>query len=700
MKNLNKNTFFSGNFDSSKFYKLILAYVIIAVSWVVFFDTLLPFILKDDVALIRRINILDDWAFVAITGLCFYYFVRALKDSNKEMQKDFQLEKEKLSLLFEQMPVGFSLTIYDSGTYLLVNKHFLAIAGFSKEEVIGKTSTELKLWSGTDRKRLIDNLSKGNKVTDYEGFFRIKNGNNINVLMSSEIIDYDGKKCILSLMSDITERRITELRINESEEQYRTLVESMQDGLFLIMDYKFIFVNGSFAKYLGYAVEEIIGTEFHRYVYQGDLNFVQEIYRERISSEKPEATYELRIVDKNKNSLICEIKIGTIKYKDGFAILGSAKDITEKRKTQEALIESEARYKELMDFLPHTIFDVELDGTFIFANKFGINLFGFEEEEFYSRKRKIFEYIIKEDVERAKIGLKKMLAEGTGKAVEYTAQSKSGQTFPILISAVPIFKDKVIKGIRGYLIDITEKKKEEEKLIRAKEKAEESDRLKSNFLAQISHEIRTPLNIILGYNSYLKNELKDEVSGDIIPIFDSIYNAGRRLFRTIDAILNMSMLRAGKVEAKLKDVDIAKLVTSILKEMQHFAGSKNINLTFHNECGNCKVKSDDYILNQILLNLIDNAIKYTSKGYVEVSISFVDERKCIKIKDTGIGISDTFKNELFKPFTQAEMGYGRNFEGNGLGLALVKNYSDILNAELSVESELGFGSVFSIILPN
>jgi PAS domain S-box-containing protein len=699
MNNQNKKVFQVEKFNSAKFYGSIITYIIIAVTWVIFFDSLLPLIWTNDSLWVSRVNILNDWVFIVFTGLYFYYLVKNVQISSSQISKNSSSEREKILQLFERLPIGLSITELDTGIYLLVNKYFLDVSGYYKDEVIGKSSTELKLWSTEERAQIAGKLDGSNRVVNYEGFFKLKNGNNIKVLMSSEIINYEGKKCILSIMSDITERSLSEVRINESEEKYRTLIESMQDGLFLIVDYRLVFVNSKFAKSLGYEVEEMIGTEFHRYVYNEDLSFVQDIYEKRLSYNGLGTNYELRIVDRNKNVLICEVKAALINYKDGYAVMGTAKDITSERKAEKALQESEVRYKDLMNFLPHTVFEVGLDGTFLFVNKFGINLFEFEEEEFYSEKRKIYQHIDVEEVGRAKDALKAMTLNAVNKAAEYTAITKNGKRFPVLITVAPMHIDGEIKGIRGYLIDITDKKKEEGKLIKAKEKAEESDRLKSNFLAQISHEIRTPLNIILGYNSYLKNELKGTVNGDILPIFDSVYNAGRRLFRTIDLILNMSNLQAGKVEAKLKDVDVAQLVTSILKEMDHFAGSKNITLAFSNQCKNCIIKSDDYILNQVLQNIIDNAIKYTAKGSVEVSLLDIGEKKCIRVKDTGIGISDEFRNELFKPFTQADMGYGRSYEGSGLGLALVKNYADVLGAELSVESKLGHGSVFSVILP-
>ena len=251
--------------------------------------------------------------------------------------------------------------------------------------------------------------------------------------------------------------------------------------------------------------------------------------------------------------------------------------------------------------------------------------------------------------------------------------------------------------LQATMFDITERKIALEEIIRAKEKAEEADKLKSEFLAQISHEIRTPLNIILSYHLLLKEELSDRFGEENEYIFNAIELAGRRLIRTIDLILNMSSVQKGKMELNLREVNIYNILKNLYDEFQKFAEAKNIQMNLINEVDEPVVLSDNYIIEQVFQNLIENAIKYTKRGKVDIVISNnLNEEINIDIKDTGIGISYEYLPKIFEPFSQEETGYTRKFEGLGLGLTLVKKYLDMLGASISVVSEKEKGSIFNI----
>jgi PAS domain S-box-containing protein len=246
--------------------------------------------------------------------------------------------------------------------------------------------------------------------------------------------------------------------------------------------------------------------------------------------------------------------------------------------------------------------------------------------------------------------------------------------------------------------DITEKKIIEVELLKAKEKAEESDKLKTEFLAQMSHEIRTPLNVILSYNSFLKEELIRHLNEEQISAFAAVNTSGRRLFRTIDLILNMAELQTGNIEVKLSEVNLYLILKGLIKEFEHAASEKKLELICTNVCETPPVlKTDEYIVSEVFQNLLDNAIKYTPTGHVDVNVYKDKNNKfCVSVKDTGIGISVDYIEKIFQPFSQEESGYSRKFEGNGLGLALVKNYLNLIDANITVESEKGKGSNFIV----
>jgi len=249
--------------------------------------------------------------------------------------------------------------------------------------------------------------------------------------------------------------------------------------------------------------------------------------------------------------------------------------------------------------------------------------------------------------------------------------------------------------------DITNRKIADEELRKAKEHAEKSDSLKSDFLAQMSHEIRTPINTIMNYTSLLKMEFEHSVSEDNAGSFTSIQNAAHRLLRTIDLILNISDLEVGTYDPKFEKNDLAEhIIISVVNEFKQAAENKNISLSFSNNIvGAANTVIDNYTVYQTVANLLDNAIKYTEKGNIVVSLDKGKETYLVKIKDSGVGISKEYIPNLFEKFSQEEAGYTRRYEGSGLGLALVKKYCEINGMKISVESEKGIGTIFTLEIP-
>lgn len=235
-------------------------------------------------------------------------------------------------------------------------------------------------------------------------------------------------------------------------------------------------------------------------------------------------------------------------------------------------------------------------------------------------------------------------------------------------------------------------------LVKAREEAEKSDKLKTEFLAQMSHEIRTPINSILSFTSLLKEET-EAASDELSSIFKYIDSGGRRLIRTIDMILNMSQFQTNNYEYQLKEIDLAnELLEPAILEFRSIAQEKNLELLLNKKTDPAIIKADPYTIGQIFINLIDNAIKYTQKGLVEVTLyRNLTGNICVDVKDTGIGISKEYLPSLFTPFSQEEMGYTRKYDGNGLGLALVKKYSEINNVDIIVNTEKNVGSTFTVI---
>jgi PAS domain S-box-containing protein len=249
------------------------------------------------------------------------------------------------------------------------------------------------------------------------------------------------------------------------------------------------------------------------------------------------------------------------------------------------------------------------------------------------------------------------------------------------------------------VIDISERKKFEKELIVAKDRAEESDRLKSAFLAQISHEIRTPLNVILNCTTLITDELDEKYRNELEDLLEAINSAGKRLQRTINLTLDLSSVQSGNYAPEFEVFDLYEDLKKFHDEFIVLANQRNLSLNLIRNSNDTKITGDKYTINQVFQNLIDNAIKYTKKGKIDITIEKEEGNVCVRIADSGIGMSQEYLKDIFIPFSQEDVGQKREFEGNGLGLALVKNYVELNNGKVLVESQKGVGSVFTVYLP-
>ncbi len=258
------------------------------------------------------------------------------------------------------------------------------------------------------------------------------------------------------------------------------------------------------------------------------------------------------------------------------------------------------------------------------------------------------------------------------------------------------------KVARDLEIEIDEKKRREIELEEAKRKADAANKLKSEFLAQISHEIRTPINTILSHASLVRLDLDDQMDEDMATSFKAIENASQRIVRTVELILNMADLQTGSYEAHFHKYDLySDILRRLSLELMPLAERKGLQLIIEPPEVDTTAYIDEFSMRQILSNLVDNSIKYTEKGFVKVMFKRDEkERLVVSISDTGIGIKKEYLPHLFDAFSQEMQGYTRKFEGNGLGLALVKKYAIINKIDITVETEVGKGTTFNLIFNN
>ncbi len=373
----------------------------------------------------------------------------------------------------------------------------------------------------------------------------------------------------------------------------------------------------------------------------------------------------------------------------------------QQQETQEILLHERERLRTLIDNLPDRIFFKDRSSRFIIANNStavhcGLNspadLVGKTDFDLY--KLELAEQYFKD--EQGLMSKGDPLINHEERSID--ASGIEGWT---LTSKIPIRNSTgTVIGLIGVCRDITEIKKIHSDLVKAKEVAEQASKLKDYFISNLSHEIRTPLNAIIGFSELLKEEVEDiipEVSEKYFPIIEESSN---RLVRTIDLIMNLSRLQSGLWETRFVNLDLDLTIRNIVREYELTARQKNLQLTFENSIGPVFLNTDEYCVVHSISNLLDNALKYTYQGYVAVKL-YEDESGWIKldVQDTGIGIKEEYRQQLFETFSQEDTSYTRQFEGIGLGLSITKKMLDAIDARIFVASTKDVGSTFTIAFP-
>ncbi len=287
-------------------------------------------------------------------------------------------------------------------------------------------------------------------------------------------------------------------------------------------------------------------------------------------------------------------------------------------------------------------------------------------------------------------GITDLLQGGSVTNVERELRSRSGDNIPVLFSG-SVIKDEVgsIQSIVCVAVDISEAKK--------------ASAAKSEFLAAMSHELRTPLNAIIGYSEMLKEEAEDLNQQDFIPDLQRIHEAGTHLLTLINDILDLSRIEAGKTELYLETFNVSNMVREVVGIIQPLV-EKNANI-LEVQCEDSidSIRADMTKVRQTLFNLLSNACKFTERGTITVHVSHRTEHGqdwvSFSVADTGIGMTPEQMSRLFQPFSQADASTTRQYGGTGLGLVLSRRFCQMMGGDITVESEYGSGSTFTVKLP-
>jgi len=257
--------------------------------------------------------------------------------------------------------------------------------------------------------------------------------------------------------------------------------------------------------------------------------------------------------------------------------------------------------------------------------------------------------------------------------------------------------ERELRQHRDHLEDLV--KIRTDQLARATERAEESDRLKSAFLATMSHELRTPLNSIIGFAGILNQGLAGPLNDEQKKQLGMVQNSAHHLLELINDVLDISKIEAGQLEIARNPFDLRGSLDKVVNLVSPMAERKGLPIYLHMTDTIDKFTGDQRRVEQILINLLNNAIKFTEMGEIKVSCSLRDSKVILSVSDTGIGIKPEDIETIFEPFRQIDTGLSRKYEGTGLGLSITRKLVNMMGGEIHVKSKEGVGSTFSVILP-
>ncbi len=360
-----------------------------------------------------------------------------------------------------------------------------------------------------------------------------------------------------------------------------------------------------------------------------------------------------------------------------------------------ALLAREREYRTLVEHSPDIITRYDISGRVLYINPAVYTLF--RRQPSYYLGRNALEAFSREDQKEAwSRTFNHVLQTKEPAEVEISGASEQGSEITVHVQVVPEFSgDGSLKSILSLARDISERKRMEELLRQAKDRAEAAARAKSAFLANMSHDIRTPLTSIIGFAEILS----ERVSGDNRELSQTIHEGGKRLLETLNSVLDLARLEGSVSELNRTEVNVCEEIRKLIRLFQPRAEAKGLSLVLHLPTRDVIGCIDSAAYGRVLMNLVGNAIKFTRKGEVCVEIRPAGEFFETIVRDSGPGISTEFQSQLFSPFSRESSGASSDAEGSGLGLAITKQLVELMGGHITVKSKQGHGACFTVTLP-
>jgi PAS domain S-box-containing protein len=530
-----------------------------------------------------------------------------------------------------------------------------------------------------------------------------KNGDRLAILLTASAIRNSAGEIsgYLGIARDITVQKKAQQALELSEERYRNIVEKSTDVIYKSNKAGcFTYVNPVAERVTGYSQDELLGKHFLELIRDDKKQAAADFYRSQVLEKKRTTYYEFPIVTREGKEIWIgqSVQLSEIGNND-LEFTSLAIDITERKNYERSIYLQNEKYRNIITNMNLGLLEVDLDERVQFANQGFLTLSGYDISEIIGKKAS--DLFVSD--KHAKLVQQKTAqrSKGLSDMYEISVNTKKGEQRWWMISGAPNYNDKgQLIGSIGIHLDITEKKQLELALESAKARAEESSRAKASFLANMSHEIRTPLNGIIGMIRELYYEgLPDKQ----MKYLDNASVASQHLLSVLNNILDISKIEAGELNLEQHHFRLKDTVKEVKSIMMARAREKGLllNLNVH-EIKDLTYIGDSARIRQILLNLIGNAIKFTSTGgiFVECVIRARDQNLhtvSITVEDTGIGMDENYQKDLFRKFSQEDSSTSRKYGGTGLGMAITNEIVQLMGGSIHVNSVKGKGTAIELV---
>lgn len=612
-------------------------------------------------------------------------------------------QKDKILRESEERYRGLIANLPDTDVYLFDRKMtFLKAEGkelhpfdIRSEQIIGKTPAELlKEPLLYDIEHLFRQTLNG-RTAEYE--FEIGHQHYYHI-KTVPLLDPTGYVYAgLALAQDITSRKRHELQLAQSSQRLNNILESISDGFFAVdRNFKITYFNQAAENLLGIKKERVLNKALFEVFHEAKGSIFEEKYTNALNSQKPKFFEVYFDAPPYQNWYACRV----YPFANGISVYFQV--TTEKRNAEHALRQSEERLRTLVETIDHVFWIRDLkNGKMIYISPCYENVFGVSKETAYKQPGYFLQLVHPADRPIVERDFKRSLNEAI--RISYRLIHPDGQERWIEVQTFIITPEGENHSQQiGIAKDISIQKNQEVILLKAKDKAESADKMKTAFLSNLSHELRTPMNGILGFSELLEREnLSKEKRRKYTSIVRESTSA---LLSLLSNMIDISLLEAGEMEIDKVMFDLNELVdtcyTNCLTKLQDKQSPVSVEVVKSLKDSDCQVEGDMFKIQQILDCLIDNAVKFTKAGTITIGYRLKDTRHLLFfVSDTGIGIAPQVQSQIFQPFRQADEGYARLYGGTGLGLTISKALIKLMNGNIWVESAPQMGTTFYFSLP-